>query len=1067
MSNEDIKISIIADASQAIAEIKKIANISAQVSVSFKTAIDSMRADIARLSTTTSSGASSVSSSLSGMTSHLSAVSSHTRAISTVSHDSFSGMKHAIKDAALELVALEVGLKAIEKIGEGIFELFKNSLELRMDIDTTKNGIAGLVSDMYTIKDANGKILEGQDAFNKSVEISSEQVKKLQRDAIRLGLTTKELAETFKMAIAPSAGAGMNLDQARTMAGYASVVGKSLGMGQDQLMRDYKDVLIGRANTLSSALGLGHGSALHEEYLTAIKTGKAYEFLEKQFKAFALSGEAQANGLAGMFNALHDVFQMFEYEISNGLNGSLLKLKELLKSVYNIDTGEFTDSFRPIVALLNTIGKLLGDEIVNGVKSVISWVIKMGEYLDSDQSFINGMIALWNETKGFLGQVFGLIGDIIVIVLDLAHAILNDVNGGIDQGKDKISKMGTAMQIFTGFVAALKIVFSAIRDIVDDIVNALKVVIGGTIALTNKVAAVSDKALASTVQVFGKNSLGKSLEDRAQANEEAKQRGINLAASGKPLEQWTKTKEAALEGADDIKKAGEKVNADYKKAIDELIKKTDDYKKKKSSSDLIIPKHPNKTTGKAGKVSPQADADFALQKAQMESDLSLQRENAKQEQEVNDDLFKHNKITLEEYYAEKAKITTADFEAQIKIKEKEKAFAQSKKYDTTAEKTKNMAEVATLQGQINLLKLQETDAIKANTRALENEKDARSDNIALSQAKNKQADLDLKYSLEKLNQERLLSLHKISNEESLQMDLKTEEAKYTALKDTLNSKLALEKGNEKEELKINDEILAASREHAVKMGEIYNSIAVEANKDAQTITDGFKNSFATIIEDLESGKKSFKDSIKEMISSVTAMLNKMVAQKLAERLFGTVDGKTGSGAGIGGFFSDLINGKSSKSSTDTPATGGADLSTSIISKLSPMFDSISSMFSKFFSGLGDSFSSIFSSLGSMFSSSGGGSGGGMGSMVSSAASWIGSLASFDVGTNYVPNDQIAKIHKGEAIVPAKYNNPKYQQSGSVHSSINFIMNQAPDLRTQSQMATMAGAELQRAMKRNG
>lgn len=31
------------------------------------------------------------------------------------------------------------------------------------------------------------------------------------------------------------------------------------------------------------------------------------------------------------------------------------------------------------------------------------------------------------------------------------------------------------------------------------------------------------------------------------------------------------------------------------------------------------------------------------------------------------------------------------------------------------------------------------------------------------------------------------------------------------------------------------------------------------------------------------------------------------------------------------------------------------------------------------------------------------------------------LNSFDVGTNYVPNDQLAMVHKGEMIVPAKYN----------------------------------------------
>lgn len=44
------------------------------------------------------------------------------------------------------------------------------------------------------------------------------------------------------------------------------------------------------------------------------------------------------------------------------------------------------------------------------------------------------------------------------------------------------------------------------------------------------------------------------------------------------------------------------------------------------------------------------------------------------------------------------------------------------------------------------------------------------------------------------------------------------------------------------------------------------------------------------------------------------------------------------------------------------------------------------------------------------------------SKISSAKNWI---ASLDVGTNYVPNDQLAMIHKGEAIIPKKFNERTY------------------------------------------
>ena len=47
------------------------------------------------------------------------------------------------------------------------------------------------------------------------------------------------------------------------------------------------------------------------------------------------------------------------------------------------------------------------------------------------------------------------------------------------------------------------------------------------------------------------------------------------------------------------------------------------------------------------------------------------------------------------------------------------------------------------------------------------------------------------------------------------------------------------------------------------------------------------------------------------------------------------------------------------------------------------------------------------------------------SLSSSAQTVISGLSynvpSYDVGTNYVPNDQLAMVHKGEAIIPAKYN----------------------------------------------
>jgi hypothetical protein len=61
---------------------------------------------------------------------------------------------------------------------------------------------------------------------------------------------------------------------------------------------------------------------------------------------------------------------------------------------------------------------------------------------------------------------------------------------------------------------------------------------------------------------------------------------------------------------------------------------------------------------------------------------------------------------------------------------------------------------------------------------------------------------------------------------------------------------------------------------------------------------------------------------------------------------------------------------------------------------------------------------------------------------------IANVASYDVGTNYVPNDQLAMVHKGEAIIPAKYNRPSTgNDSSGLYEVVNNMTNEIGSLRS--------------------
>jgi hypothetical protein len=305
-----------------------------------------------------------------------------------------------------------------------------------------------------------------------------------------------------------------------------------------------------------------------------------------------------------------------------------------------------------------------------------------------------------------------------------------------------------------------------------------------------------------------------------------------------------------------------------------------------------------------------AKAKFAEMRAELESELALQREYLKEAEQIYADAYRHNRITVEEFFAAKLAIEQQDLRAALQIKQQElteTVSLEGQKNLKEAEKIQLHAQELRIKGQLAVLNAQLANSEIKNARELNDELQKKQFRLLEIQ---RLAQLDIgrsQVAMDRVQLEQRRALRQVSDAQYLQDEKALQQRLFEVERQALRERFAQTDGSVEEQRKINAAIEALERQHAVQMASIDKDILVEQHKFLLDAQSSIENASVQFLSDLGDRSKSLKDKLVSFASDIERTFQQLIAKQFAKQLFGSLMPGEGGGAGwLGSLFSNIF-----------------------------------------------------------------------------------------------------------------------------------------------------------------
>ncbi|WP_163327589.1 hypothetical protein GFV12_05165 [Desulfurobacterium thermolithotrophum] len=286
-------------------------------------------------------------------------------------------------------------------------KLVKDGIEFNAQLQTAKLGLSALITSSYQLRDAQGEVLSGMEAFKAAQAEAERLYREILDRAMRTASTSKELLETFQAILPYAAQTGMSLQQALNMSEAFVNAAKALGLGLGQAAQEARALFMGDID--QNAQLLRALNITKEMVDTWREQGRLYDEVMKKLQPFVEASQEFADTWDGVTSSISDLISMLEGSIFKDtfriMNEALKEVRDKLEGIINNEDE------------LDKISKEIANKFLDAAEAIIIASDKVYQFGKTVYDFVNshkeitefGVLGylLLGKRGVFLGTVIG------------------------------------------------------------------------------------------------------------------------------------------------------------------------------------------------------------------------------------------------------------------------------------------------------------------------------------------------------------------------------------------------------------------------------------------------------------------------------------------------------------------------------------------------------------------------------------------------------------------------------------------------------------------------------------